>query len=186
MDLGDSIDQVLLATPFIAKWTSSHRRRPRDGHRRLQVPRLTTSPLSAHWCFAFIAIEDLLGRDEVPTDSQLFKGIRDAVVCVTGAGGRLALSFADKSSVAGAVNSDRSEPALYAITRTRTHHWWSGATASPRFCHRFRRAPCLFKDQAVKLVFHAAAYKHVPLVEANRWPALPTMCVQLLKSVVLH
>ena len=37
-----------------------------------------------------IAIEDLLGRDEVHPDTQLLgPGIRDAVVCVTGAGGSI-------------------------------------------------------------------------------------------------
>ena len=65
--------------------------------------------------------------------------------------------------------AERSEPALYAIEQELRSllpaevvlHSVLGSATDPQLLHR------LFADQAVELVFHAAAYKHVPLVEAN-------------------
>ena len=56
------------------------------------------SPQAApHDALRPIAIDDLLGRDEVQADPQLGPGIRDAVVCVTGAGGSIVRSSAARS-----------------------------------------------------------------------------------------
>ena len=92
IQLGDSIDQVLLAIPSLPR---TERRRIVDqlqsrGIPVLQVPSVDdlTSGRARIDALKPIAIEDLLGRDEVLSDSQLLgPGIRDAVVCVTGAGG---------------------------------------------------------------------------------------------------
>ena len=94
MDLRTSIDQVLLAIPSLPR---SERRRIVDsfqslGITMLQVPSVDdlTSGSARFDALRPIAIEDFLGRDEVPADPQLFgPGIRDAVVCVTGAGGSI-------------------------------------------------------------------------------------------------
>ena len=64
---------------------------------------------------------------------------------------------------------ERSEPALYAIEQELRSQLRDGvvlqpvlgSATDPQLLQR------LFADQAVQLVFHAAAYKHVPLVEAN-------------------
>ena len=60
-----------------------------------------------------IAIEDLLGRDEVPVDPQLLgPGICDAVVCVTGAGfNRFGALSPDPELVAGKAHSSREQRA---------------------------------------------------------------------------
>ena len=86
MELDDSIDQVLLAIPSL---TRSERRRIVDDLQRrgiavLQVPSVDdlTSGQARIDALRPIAIEDLLGRDEVPADPQLLgPGIRGAVVC---------------------------------------------------------------------------------------------------------
>ena len=120
-----------------------------------------------------IAIEDLLGRDEVPADPKLLgPGIRDAVVCVTGAGGsigselcRQILALFPKRLIL----LESSEPALYTIEQDLLPflpdgvdlHSVLGTATDPHLLQR------LFADQSVDFVFHAAAYKHVPLVEAN-------------------
>ena len=66
-----------------------------------------------------IAIEDLLGRDEVPADPKLLgPGIFDAVVCVTGAGGSIGSELCRQIlalSPSRLILLERSEPALYAI-----------------------------------------------------------------------
>ena len=177
MDLGDSIDQVLLAIPSLSR--SERRRIVDDLQRRgiavLQVPSVDdlTSGRARIDALRPIAIEDLLGRDEVPTDSQLLgQGIRDAVVCVTGAGGSIGSELCRQIlhlSPVRLILLDRSEPALYAIEQELRALITDGVVLQPVLgsATDFNMLHRLFKDQAVKLVFHAAAYKHVPLVEAN-------------------
>ena len=177
LDLGDSIDQVLLAIPSL---TRSERRRivaqlQSRGIAVLQVPSVDdlTSGRARIDALRPIAIEDLLGRDEVPVDPQLLgPGIRDAVICVTGAGGSIGSELCRQIlalSPARLILLDSSEPALYAIEQELRSLLQEGvelqavlgSATDPLLLQR------LFADQYVALVFHAAAYKHVPLVEAN-------------------
>ena len=121
--LGDSIDQVLLAIPSLPR---SERRRIVDhlqsrGIAVLQVPSVDdlTSGRARIDALRPIAIEDLLGRDEVPVDPQLLgPGICDAVVCVTGAGGSIGSELCRQIltlSPERLILLESSEPALYAI-----------------------------------------------------------------------
>ena len=177
MELGDSIDQVLLAIPSLPR--SNRRRIVDDLQRRgvavLQVPSVDdlTSGRARIDALTPIAIEDLLGRDEVPADSRLLgPGISDAVVCVTGAGGSIGSELCRQILgllPARLILLESSEPALYAIEqelrsmlpdRVELQTVLGSATN-----HRLLRS--LFQQQSVELVFHAAAYKHVPIVEAN-------------------
>ena len=177
IEMEDSIDQVLLAIPSLSR---SERRRIVDRFQRLGVPMLQlpsvddlTSGRARIDALRPIAIEDLLGRDEVPADPKLLgPGIRDAVVCVTGAGGSIGSELCRQIlalSPARLILLERSEPALYAIEQELRSQLRDGvvlqpvlgSATDPQLLQR------LFADQAVQLVFHAAAYKHVPLVEAN-------------------
>ena len=89
-----SVDQVLLAIPSQSR---SQRRQlvdriQRSGVSVLQVPSVDdiTSGRARIDALRPIAIEDLLGRDSVePLPELLGPGIRDCVVCVTGAGGSI-------------------------------------------------------------------------------------------------
>ena len=175
--LEGSIDQVLLAIPSL---TRSERRRIVDhlqsrGFPVLQVPSVDdlTSGRACIDTLRPIAIEDLLGRDEVPADQQLLgPGIHDAVVCVTGAGGSIGSELCRqilRLSPSRLILLERSEAALYAIEqefRSNFSHRVPielvlGSAADRQLLLR------VFVDHAVELVFHAAAYKHVPLVEVN-------------------
>ena len=176
-DLGDYVDQVLLAIPSLPR---SNRRRIVDDLQKsgigvLQVPSVDdlTSGRARIDALRTIAIEVLLGRDEVPADPQLLgPGIRDAVVCVTGAGGSIGAELCRQIlalSPSRLILLERSEPALYAIEQELRSLSADGVvlksvlgSATDPQLLRY-----LFADQAVELVFHAAAYKHVPLVEAN-------------------
>ena len=176
-ELEDPIDQVLLAIPSLPR---RRRRRIVDGLQSLgiavlQVPSVDdlTSGRARIDALRPIAIEDLLGRDEVSADPQLLgPGIRDAVVCVTGAGGSIGSELCRQIlelSPARLILLESSEPALYAIDQELRSllsegvvlHPVLGSATDPQLLQR------LFADQAVELVLHAAAYKHVPLVEAN-------------------
>jgi len=177
IELGDSIDQVLLAIPSLPR---SERRRIVDqlqscGIAVLQVPSVDdlTSGRARIDALRPIAIEDLLGRDEVPADPQLLgPGIRDSVICVTGAGGSIGSELCRQILVlspARLILLERSEPALYAIEQELRSVVPDGVVLQPVLgsATDLQLLQRLLAEQAVKLVFHAAAYKHVPLVEAN-------------------
>ena len=177
LGLEDSIDQILLAIPSIPR---RERRKIVDNLQNLGIPVLQvpsvddlTSGRARIDALRPIAIEDLLGRDVVPADPQLLgPGIRDVIVCVTGAGGSIGSELCRQIlalSPARLILLDSSEPALYAIEQELRSlspdlpelQAVLGSATEQQFLKR------LFADHAVQMVFHAAAYKHVPLVEAN-------------------
>ena len=120
-----------------------------------------------------IAIEDLLGRDQVPADPQLLgPGIRNVVVCVTGAGGSIGSELCRqilKCSPSGLIFLERNELALYEIEQELRSLLQDGVSLHAVLgCATDKRLlESLFLHHNVELVFHAAAYKHVPLVQTN-------------------
>ena len=176
-EIDDSIDQVLLAIPSLPR---SERRRIVDNFQSLgiavlQVPSVddVTSGRARIDSLRPIAIEDLLGRDEVPADPNLLgPGILDSVVCVTGAGGSIGSELCRQIltlSPARLILLENSEPALYAIDQELRALSSDGVALEPVLgsASDLHLLQDLFVNQKVDLVFHAAAYKHVPLVEAN-------------------
>ena len=177
LEFDDNIDQVLLAVPSLPR---TERRRILDDLQKrgisvLQVPSVDdlTSGRTRIDALRPIAIEDLLGRDEVLADPQLLgPGIRDAVVCVTGAGGSIGSELSRQIlslSPSRLILLEHSEPALYSIEQELRQQLDEGVTlqtvlGSATDSQLLQR---LFASKGVQLVFHAAAYKHVPLVEAN-------------------
>jgi FlaA1/EpsC-like NDP-sugar epimerase len=116
-------------------------------------------------------IEDLLGRDPVPPDVQMLsKNIASKVVMVTGAGGSIGSELCRqivKAKPSTLLLIESSEFALYAI-----HHELSqltDITLLPLLANvqdQSRMAE-IFRVWRPATVYHAAAYKHVPLVEHN-------------------
>ena len=172
-----SIDQVLLAIPSLSR---RNRRRIVDnlqslGIAVLQVPSVDdlTSGRARIDSLRQIVIEDLLGRDEVSSDIDLLiSGIHNAVVCVTGAGGsigselcRQIISLAPTKLIL----VERSEPALYTIDQDLRSLLSDSVQIQSVLCSATdpKSLELLFRQHEVDLVFHAAAYKHVPLVESN-------------------
>jgi FlaA1/EpsC-like NDP-sugar epimerase len=171
------VSQVLLAMPSLSR--SKRRSIVQDiqqlGVSVLQVPSLEeiTSGTARINTLRPVAIEELLGRDAVPPDPQLLgPGVRGAVVAVTGAGGSIGSELCRQILRLGPkalVLLERSEPALYAIHQELQKLLPAdvnlipvlGSAADAALVQR------CFAERAVELVFHAAAYKHVPLVEAN-------------------
>ena len=123
-----------------------------------------------------VSPEDLLGRDPVTPDPTLLRqNIGEKVVMVSGAGGsigselcRQILSLEPETLVL----FEMSEFALYAIEAELTE-------TAARMGYQTRIAPVLgsvqharrldmaIKAFGVQTIYHAAAYKHVPLVEEN-------------------
>ena len=124
-----------------------------------------------------IKYEDLLGRDEVRLDTELlcrtFAGKR---ILVTGGGGSIGselirqVGYYQPSALA---LLDFSEYNLFQIeNKTRQHFEQLPIQAflvDIRNEENLRRAFATFKPD---VVFHAAAYKHVPLQELNPWEAV--------------
>jgi FlaA1/EpsC-like NDP-sugar epimerase len=119
-----------------------------------------------------IDIEDLLGREPVaPDDNLLGRDITDKIVLVTGAGGSIGTELCRqiaKAQPRELILYELSEFALYRIdleltenhpTLTKTAHLGSVVDRE--------RLLNILQDHRVQTVYHAAAYKHVPLVEAN-------------------
>ena len=171
------VDQVLLAIPSLSR---SRRRRIVDdlqplGIPVLQVPSMEeiTSGRTRIDALRPIAIEELLGRDAVPPDPRLLgPGIAGQVVLVSGAGGSIGAELCRQILALRPrrlVLLERSEPSLYAIDQELRRSLPAGvelvavlgSVADRELVGR------VLQEQAVQVVFHAAAYKHVPLVQAN-------------------
>ena len=120
-----------------------------------------------------IQVEELLGRDPVPPVHQLLgPGITGSSVCVTGAGGSIGSELCRQIldlNPRRLVLLERSEPSLYAIHQELIRLLPAGVEVIPVLGSAADGALVdrCFKEQIVQVVFHAAAYKHVPLVEAN-------------------
>ena len=182
--LDNYVDQVLLAIPSLPR---SERRRIVDelqglGLTVLQVPSVDDlmSGRARIDTLQQISIEDLLGRDQVPTDPKLLgPGIQGAVVCVTGAGGSIGSNLCRQIlelSPAKLILLEQSEPALYAIEQELhsllpEHVELLSVLGSASDIMLLNR---LFTFRSVDIVFHAAAYKHVPLVRPTPWRVWPT------------
>ena len=123
-----------------------------------------------------LSISDILGRDTVAPDPALMRrDIANKIVMVTGAGGSIGSELCRQifaQNPKKLVLFDHSEYALYAIlqelqSKTAPETSSVELTAILGSVTDKRRVEQLFKRIAPDTVFHAAAYKHVPLVEDN-------------------
>src|SRR3984893_17384954 len=123
-----------------------------------------------------VDVSDLLGRDPVPPKPKLFGScIRGKCVLVTGAGGSIGAELCRqiiRLSPSRLVLFEMSELALYNIEReleeVAAHEKLSveivPLLGNAHHRHRVREVLSAF---GVQTVYHAAAYKHVPIVEYN-------------------
>jgi len=123
-----------------------------------------------------VDILDLLGRDSVPPDTSLLKAcIEKKVVMVTGAGGSIGSELCRqiiKLSPDTLVLLEQSEYALYQIERDLIMQLEKSQSTIKLIPvlgsvqNKFRLSQTI-KACNVNTIYHAAAYKHVPLVEHN-------------------
>jgi FlaA1/EpsC-like NDP-sugar epimerase len=119
-------------------------------------------------------IEDLLGRDPVaPIQELLTKNIKGKVVLVTGAGGSIGSELCrqiSKLAPAHLILVEISEFALYTINEElspvaeRERFLITPVLANVQDQLRINQIISIHKPHTI---YHAAAYKHVPLVESN-------------------
>jgi len=121
-----------------------------------------------------VSIKDLLGRKSVePNESLLGKNITNKTVCVTGAGGSIGSELCRQIALLkpkALILFDINELALYSIDKelnnVNTHHSFKIYPILGSVNNK-KRLKNLFKRFDVDTIYHAAAYKHVPMVEFN-------------------
>ena len=119
-----------------------------------------------------VEVEDVLGREPVDVDLDLIAGyLAGEVVLVTGAGGSIGAELCRQIARLGPtrlVLLDHAEPALFEIERElvdeRGFHAAAAILGDVKDAAKMRQ---VFEKYQPGVVFHAAAYKHVPLMEAN-------------------
>jgi FlaA1/EpsC-like NDP-sugar epimerase len=149
MNLANELDLKVLTVPHIDD---------------LMAGRLSVSQMRP------VDVEDLLGRDVVSLDSKGLKGlIEKKVILVTGAGGSIGLELCRqiiKFKPDTLICFDISEYALYQLelelksSLGNIHLMYFVGDIKNR-----QRIDAILKDHKPSLVFHAAAYKHVPMME---------------------
>lgn len=171
------VEKVLLAIPSIHR---SERKklleRLKDYHVAvLSVPSLVDSIGSNkvdRFALEEIRVEDILGRDTIPPSKDLlFSTTRDKAVMVTGAGGSIGSELCRQILTHGPkrlVLYELSEPALYLIDQE-LRKTGSSVEIIPCLGDVRNEADMLEKLSSfgIQTVYHAAAYKHVPMVELN-------------------
>ncbi|RHT99299.1 MULTISPECIES: polysaccharide biosynthesis protein [Erysipelotrichaceae] len=130
-----------------------------------------------------ISIEDLLGRGEIHLDQDEIQSyITGKVIVVTGAGGSIGSELCRqivKFNPKELVMIDINENSLYMLeqefNRNRVH-----GTLNPEIkilsliasIREFTAISDIFKEKQPSVVFHAAAHKHVPLMETRPMEAI--------------
>src|SRR6185503_12080983 len=134
-----------------------------------------------------VELDDLLGRDPVRLDDAQLSGfLRGKTVLVTGAGGSIGSELCRqvaRFAPARIVLMENSEYALYSIEQEfRDRHAAIEVAAVIADARDEARVQEVFRRHAPQVVFHAAAYKHVPLMEQDN--ALQAVANNALSTIV--
>lgn len=144
-----------------------------------------------------VSIEELLERDTIPAQPELMEPtIRDKVVLVTGAGGSIGSELCrqiTRYAPREVILLDNSEHNLYQIERELIHiselqsvpvklTAVLGSIADESFVSSYIR------EQKIDTIYHAAAFKHVPLVEENSVAAIKNnvLGTEILATAAVH
>ena len=124
-----------------------------------------------------VGIEDLLGRDPIELDNQNIKNlIQGKVVLVTGAGGSIGSELTRQIMIHNPKQLlilDNYENSLYDIElELKTNHPNNDIRAIVANIREKERLDAIFEKYTPEIVFHAAAHKHVPLMENNPTEAI--------------
>jgi FlaA1/EpsC-like NDP-sugar epimerase len=181
------VREVLLAMPM------ARRRERRAALRQLETLAVSVRTLPAIEDLASgrvtvndlrpVGVEDLLGRDPVPPNATLLaRNIQGKSVMVTGAGGSIGSELVRqilRQDPRRLVLLDAGEGALYEIEREALESLRareaarSNASAAPKIVavlgsiQNSALVRRTIESNAVETIYHAAAYKHVPIVEHN-------------------
>jgi len=123
-----------------------------------------------------VKIEDLLDRDTIEIDNPVIKrNLKNKTVLVTGAAGSIGSEIArqiSRCNVKQLILVDQAESPLYDLQQEFVQTKQSNFSSEVADVRDYSRMQQIFDKYTPQYVFHAAAYKHVPLMEANPYEAI--------------
>jgi len=173
---GNPVDEILIAIPSAS---GKQMQRIMDACQRAKLPFKTVPTLSdiirgaaSVNQFREVQLEDLLGRDPVKIDLEaVCRHLAGTVVMVTGASGSIGSELCRQVLDYGPAKLlcvDQNETGMFYLQQELRKR----AGESELVCYvadvgDAERMTRCFSDHKVEYVFHAAAYKHVPIMEEN-------------------
>jgi len=170
-------DEVLIAMPSA---TGELRRKVVDQTRAEGIPvktlpglhELIAGDINLAGQIRPVQVEDVLGREQVEVDLEaIAKYIRGRTVLITGAGGSIGSELCRQVVQLGAaklVLVEQGESALYEMQRELVdERAFTAVIPILADCGDASKLRQVFERYPPEVVFHAAAYKHVPMLETN-------------------
>jgi len=124
-----------------------------------------------------VTIDDLLGRDTVELDEEALSSfLQGRRVLVTGAGGSIGSELCRQLArlePERVILLEQAEGALFQV-HSELKRTWPGLVTVPAICDVCdeQRLMAIFAEHRPDVVFHAAAHKHVPMMEWNPGEAI--------------
>jgi FlaA1/EpsC-like NDP-sugar epimerase len=187
-------EEILIAIPSAS---GKQMRRITDACQKAKIPFKTVPTLSdiirgeaSLSQFREVRLEDLLGRETVQIDLKAVRSqITARTIIVTGAAGSIGSELCRQIldySPARLVCLDQSETGLFLLRLELDSHE-NGAQVAFRVADVTdgERVRSLLSEFRPEIIFHAAAYKHVPLMESNVQEAVKNNVLGLLSLVGL-
>ncbi|KGG02877.1 UDP-N-acetylglucosamine 4,6-dehydratase [Prochlorococcus marinus str. MIT 9321] len=172
-----NIEQILLAKPSMSqsKRRSIIKLAKNKNISVMQIPSLDdlTTGKAKIDSLEPISIEDLLGRDSIKIDISTIKpNIQNKSICVTGGGGSIGFELCNQIISLNPkylIIIDNNEPSLYQTNQELKNKVPKDTTIVPVLgsAKNYLLLKETFETYKVNIIFHAAAYKHVPIVENN-------------------
>jgi FlaA1/EpsC-like NDP-sugar epimerase len=123
-----------------------------------------------------VKIEDLLNRAPIKIKNPILqKELNNKVVLITGAAGSIGSEIAHQVGnykYKHLILLDQAESDLYNVQQSFSRKEFKNYTIEVADIRNSQRMEGIFKKYDIELVFHAAAYKHVPLMEENPYEAV--------------